>query len=34
MITEGRGGGVVYSMLFNWKKNDYILLHKVSTISV
>ena len=32
MNTEGRG--VVCSRLFNWKKNDYILLRKVSTITV
>ena len=32
MINEGRG--VVCSRLFNWKKNDYILLHKVNTITV
>ena len=33
IITNGRGG-VVCFRLFNWKKNDYKLLRKVSTITV
>ena len=32
IITKGRG--VVCFKLFNWKKNDYKLLRKVSTITV
>ena len=31
---KGKGGGVVCFRLFNWKKNDYKLLRKVSTITV